>query len=88
MTDGFDEAQAEVFERVKPIIARIIGLDPDVVGPDKDLRKDLGADSLDISDINLACEEEFEIEIPNEDAKVLATARDYVNYITRRLTLG
>ena len=72
---------AEVTEKVKQIIVDQLGIAPDQVKPEGSFIKDLGADSLDIVELVMAIKEEFEIEIPDEEAEKIKTVQDAVNYI-------
>jgi acyl carrier protein len=68
-------------ERVKSIIVEQLGVEEDEVTLDASFTDDLGADSLDIVELVMAFEEEFGIEIPDEDAEKIATVKDAVAYI-------
>ena len=68
-------------ERVKSIIVEQLGVEEDEVTLDASFTDDLGADSLDIVELVMAFEEEFGIEIPDEDAEKIATVKDAVGYI-------
>jgi acyl carrier protein len=68
-------------EKVKQIVAEQLGVDEDQVTEDASFMDDLGADSLDTVELVMALEEEFDIEIPDEDAEKIQTVRDAVNYI-------
>ena len=70
-----------VAERVKSIIVEQLGVDEDEVTLDASFTDDLGADSLDIVELVLACEEEFGIEIPDEEAEKISNVREAVDYI-------
>lgn len=70
-----------VFDKVKAIIVDQLGVEEDQVTPDASFIEDLGADSLDIVELIMALEEEFDIEVPDEDAEKLLTVRDAVDYI-------
>jgi acyl carrier protein len=70
-----------VAEKVKSIIVEQLGVDADEVNPGASFTDDLGADSLDIVELVMAFEEEFSIEIPDEDAEKITTVQDAVNYI-------
>lgn len=67
--------------RVKSIIADQLGISEDTIKLDSAFIEDLGADSLDIVELVMAMEEEFEVEIPDEEAENLKTVADAVNYI-------
>lgn len=68
-------------EKINKIIEEQLGVDPDRVKPEASFIDDLGADSLDIVELVMAMEEEFEIEIPDEDAEKLRTVQDVLNYL-------
>jgi len=68
-------------EKVKQIVAEQLGVDEDQVTEDASFMDDLGADSLDTVELVMALEEEFDIEIPDEDAEKIQTVRDAVTYI-------
>jgi acyl carrier protein len=72
---------ADVADKVKKIIVDQLGVEEDEVTPDASFIEDLGADSLDIVELIMALEEEFGIEIPDEDAEKIATVKDAVAYI-------
>jgi len=76
---------ASVEERVKEIIMEQLGVEADEVTPEASFIEDLGADSLDTVELVMAFEEEFDIEIPDEDAEKITTVRDAMNYITSHL---
>ncbi|MBM3263498.1 MAG: acyl carrier protein [candidate division Zixibacteria bacterium] len=67
--------------RVKEIIVEQLGVDADQVTEDASFIDDLGADSLDTVELVMALEEEFDIEIPDEDAEKITTVRDAINYL-------
>lgn len=73
------------FEKLKEIIADVLGCNPDTITPDTTFVDDLGADSLDIFQIIMAIEEEFEIEIPSEEAEKITTVGDAVEQIKKAL---
>lgn len=73
----------EIFERIKKIIVEQLGVDESSVTMDASFIDDLGADSLEIVDLIMAMEGEFNISIPDEDAENLSTVRDAVEYIRR-----
>jgi acyl carrier protein len=68
-------------EKVKGIIVEQLGVEEEEVTLEASFTDDLGADSLDIVELVMAFEEEFGIEIPDEDAEKISTVRDAVNYI-------
>ncbi len=68
-------------ERVKEIIADRLGVDPEEVTPDASFVEDLGADSLDTVELVMALEEEFGVEIPDEDAEKIQKVGDAIEYI-------
>ena len=70
-----------VAEKVKGIIVDQLGVSADEVKPEASFVEDLGADSLDLTELIMAMEEEFDIEIDDEDAQKIATVQDAVNYI-------
>ncbi len=67
--------------KVKEVIVEQLGVDPDRVKIEASFIDDLGADSLDIVELVMAMEEEFGIEIPDEDAEKLKTVGDVSNYL-------
>jgi len=69
------------FEKVKALIVEQLEADATKITMDTDIMKDLEADSLDAVEIILGVEEEYGIEIPDEDAENLVTVGDIVNYI-------
>ena len=68
-------------DKVKEIIAKELEVDVKQMTPDAKFIEDLGADSLDIVELVMALEEEFGIEIPDEDADKLKTVGDAMNYL-------
>ena len=71
----------EVFEKVKAIIINQLGVADTAVTMDASFIDDLGADSLDIVELVMALEEEFDIEIPDSDAEKVVSVGDVVEYI-------
>lgn len=69
------------FEKIKKIIAEVLNMDEDSITMDSTFGDDLGADSLDVFQIIMGVEEEFEIEIPNEEAEKIVTVGDAVEQI-------
>lgn len=70
-----------IFEKVKSIIADQLGLDASEIKMESSFIDDLGADSLDIVELVMALEEEFDIEMPDEEAEKIKSVGDVVNYI-------
>ncbi|HUP00694.1 MAG TPA: acyl carrier protein [Gemmatimonadota bacterium] len=70
--------------RVKEIIVENLGVDGEKVTPDASFVEDLGADSLDTVELVMAFEEEFDIEIPDEDAEKLTTVGEAVSYLKNK----
>ena len=70
-----------VFEKVQEKVADQLSIDPEDVTMESSFIEDLGADSLDIVELLMALEEEFDIEIPDEEAEKLTTVGDVVEYI-------
>ena len=68
-------------ERVKKIIIEQLGVKPEQVTNDASFVEDLGADSLDTVELVMALEEEFECEIPDEDAEKITTVQQAIDYI-------
>lgn len=71
----------DIFSKVKDIVVEQLGVDEEEVTEQASFVDDLGADSLDIVELVMALEEEFDLEIPDEDAEKIATVGDAVNYI-------
>ena len=74
-------AEKPIDQRVKDIIVEQLGVKPDQVTPEAKFIEDLGADSLDTVELIMALEEEFGIEVPDEQAEKLTTVGDVVKYI-------
>lgn len=70
-----------VFEKVKQIIADKLSLDEDEITMEASFIDDLGADSLDIVELIMALEDEFDMEIPDEEVENISTVADVVEYI-------
>jgi acyl carrier protein len=77
-------AAEETVRRVKDLIAESLGVNPTEVVADASFIDDLGADSLDIVELVMAIEKEFNIEIPDEDAEKISTVQDAIDYIAQR----
>ncbi|TAK77473.1 MAG: acyl carrier protein [Gammaproteobacteria bacterium] len=75
-----------ITERVKKVVMEQLGVKEDALAsPTVSFVDDLGADSLDTVELVMALEEEFETEIPDEDAEKIVTIQDAVNYIVNRM---
>jgi acyl carrier protein len=72
---------ASIEERVKDIIVEQLGVEEDEVSAEASFIDDLGADSLDTVELVMAFEEEFNIEIPDEDAEGISTVQEAIDYI-------
>jgi acyl carrier protein len=72
---------ASVEEKVKRIIVDQLGVDEDEVKPEASFVDDLGADSLDVVELVMALEEEFSLEINDEDAEKISTVKQAIEYI-------
>ena len=77
-----------VGDKVKSIIVEQLGVDADEVTPEASFTDDLGADSLDIVELVMAFEEEFGIEIPDEDAEKIGRVQEAVSYIESQASSG
>ncbi|MDR3073577.1 MAG: acyl carrier protein [Deltaproteobacteria bacterium] len=71
-------------EKVKKIIMDQLSVSPDEVKPEASFIEDLGADSLDLTELIMAMEEEFKLEIDDEDAQKLLKVQDAISYIQSR----
>jgi acyl carrier protein len=76
---------ADTFERVKRIIVELLGADESVITMDSHFREDLEADSLDLVELIMAFEEEFEGEISDEQAQSIETVGQAVSYIDQHM---
>ena len=72
----------EIFEKVKKIVVEQLDVDPAEVKPEASFANDLGADSLDTVELVMALEEEFDIEIPDEEAEKIDTVGKAVEHIS------
>ena len=73
------------FEKLQEIIADVMNVPKEEITPDTTFVDDLGADSLDIFQIIMGIEEEFDIEIPDEDAEKLTTVGEAMDYVKTKL---
>ncbi len=72
-------------DRVSAIIVEQLGVTKEELTPQASFIDDLGADSLDIVELVMAMEEEFDIEIPDDDAEKIQTIQDVVSYVKRKI---
>lgn len=70
-----------VFETIRSILCAQLEVEEDAVALESDIADDLGADSLDVVDLLMSLEDEFSIEIPDEEIENIKTVGDLVNYI-------
>ena len=75
----------EIFQTMSELVAEQFAMEPAEVTMDTSFEEDLGADSVDLVDLVMAMEEEFEGEIQEEDLKTLKTVGDAVNYIASKV---
>ena len=73
---------SSIEERVKKIIVEQLGVTDDQVTPDASFVDDLGADSLDTVELVMALEEEFDVEIPDDQAENITTVKEAVGFVT------
>jgi len=73
--------KADVHSKVVDLICQNLGVSADEIVPDASFIDDLGADSLDIVELVMLIEREFDIEIPDEDAEKISTVQDAIDYI-------
>lgn len=79
-------SQGEILDKVQTIVADQLEKAKEEVKPESNFASDLGADSLDTVELVMALEEEFEIEIPDEEAEKISTVQAAVDYIENQLT--
>lgn len=75
-----------VIERVTKVIVDRLGVDESEVKPEASFREDLGADSLDVVELVMELEDEFDMEISDEDAEKIATVGDAISYIEGKIS--
>ncbi len=75
----------EVVAKLKDIVSDRLDVEKDQVTPEKSFVEDLGADSLDIVELIMGIEEEFDIEIPDEDAEKLTSVGEAMNYTLSKI---
>ena len=74
-----------VFEKVKEMLCEQLDVEEDKVTPEASIVDDLGADSLDVVDLIMSLEEEFDVEVPDEDVEGMKTVGDIVKYIEGKI---
>lgn len=74
----------EVIPKIKSLISASLGVGEDEIALDSSFIDDLGADSLDIVELVMLIEKDFDIEIPDEDAEKIATVQDAIDYIVEQ----
>ncbi|MEK4629582.1 MAG: acyl carrier protein [Solibacillus sp.] len=75
-----------VFERVSKVIVDRLGVDESEVKLEASFREDLGADSLDVVELVMELEDEFDMEISDEDAEKIGTVGDAISYIEKKIS--
>ncbi len=70
-----------IFDKIKDIISQELDVDPDKITMDSSLQDDFDADSLDIVDIVMSIEDEFDVEIPDDSEDIFKTVGDVVRYV-------
>lgn len=73
-----------MFEKIKEIIANQLNVEESEITESASFKDDLGADSLDLFELVMALEEEFDVEIPSEDLNNIATVEDVINYLKEK----
>ena len=76
-------SKAEIEEKVRKVVTNQLDVEPSDVKPDSLFVDDLGADSLDLTELAVGFEDEFDIEIPDSDFGHLSTIENVVNYISK-----
>jgi len=74
----------EIFARVQKVVSEQLDKEAGEIKPDSNFAEDLGADSLDVVELVMALEEEFDIEIPDEAAEKISTVQAAVDYISEK----
>jgi acyl carrier protein len=79
--------ESNIVSRLKTIVADGLSVDLDMVTVDSNFVKDLGADSIDVLTIVIFVEDEFNIEIPDQDAERMKTVRDVIEYLKKKVLI-
>lgn len=79
------ELMADVLARITKIIVDRLGVDEAEVKPEATFKEDLGADSLDVVELVMELEDEFDVEISDEDAEKITTVKNVVDYINNHM---
>lgn len=77
--------QGEIFKKTQKLLSAQFDVSEDKITMQTDIAKDLGADSLDVIDILMSVEDEFKIEVPDEDAENVKTVEQMVEYVKNKL---
>ncbi len=77
----------EILDKVKDMVANHLGKSEDEITPDSSFIEDLGADSLDLVELIMSMEDEFSLEISDEDAENIITVQDAVNFIRESIEI-
>lgn len=80
--------QGEIFKKTQKLLSAQFDVSEDKITMQTDIAKDLGADSLDVIDILMSVEDEFKIEVPDEDAENVKTVEQMVEYVKNKLKVG
>ena len=73
-----------MFEKMREIIAQQLGIEEEEITPDTSFKEDLGADSLDLFELTMALEDEYDIDIPAEELETIETIQDVIDYLNSR----
>ena len=73
------------FSRIQNIVSQQLGIDPQKIKPNDDFGKELGADSLDVVELVMTIEDEFDMEIEDKAASQMRTVQDVLNYINNQV---
>lgn len=73
-----------MLEKIQELVAEGLGVDADKVVPEASFKDDLGADSLDLFEMVMSLEDEFNVSIPTDDLEKLVTVQDVINYIEKQ----